>query len=895
MAPPLVVSLLVTAGSMVASYLMMPRITQTPTESGKLDDIRITGSEYGTYIPRIFGKARIGGNIIWSSGIKHQIFSYSSSGGKGVPSAPAERQHFYTTDVGVQFCRGPILEFERIWADVDLIADRVQTYRSLYEAEDAVLAGTAYIVDPDTSARNNKSVAGIGNQGSGTPGTVTFDLRTAATPDKPPSEDESEIREPISTYELYVKTDGTKEMILGFVYDLGTPPGVETSVSITPNDTDGEWQIFSIEAGGFPDELVLQNPTGPAPAVDAVKVHRRWYTGSNEAKYTAGITSGFKDPDLTYNEASLNAQGAFDYYPQTDVNGVINGTLTIGGIMRFYTGTSTQPQDNKHLQSLSQKYGNGSLWTPAYRDTVVMVLEGVQLNRGRLPNYTVELYNNYNDCNDILNQMCEDVGITSSQRDFSQTSAFSLIGYVENTKQSRRSHIENLERYFGFRIAEVDGKIISIVDDGEAEFVGPNTPPIINPDLLRSHSYGSQMPPSDFVVSIADPISVPKEIRFSIMNPLVEYQNETVGAAIEEGVSSNDAQDFTFPIVDSIEQAKRRAEFLLLKMHSEQQKISFDGMPELMKYTVGDLITLEIEGEYRVVRIEKKQAQMPLGIIKFEGVLTDNVYVGALATPSTELSPIGSDQLASIAFPRIGKAVPIISLPITDAERGKLGVYIGVGNAGVGTSLGTGLYREFGTDNFILQEFFDAPCVMGVTNGTLGTHATPATEDTVNTIDIDFYDAVSLESVTGADLDARPTLNLMRIGDEWVQFRTATLQTLPKQSVYGSRWRLSNLRRGRFGTTAAISTHGSGENAVMVTPSLYFLKLETADIGETVTLKAVAGGQTLDDVSPISFTFNPVSAYTVTNATDDRSFDADSTTIDELADVVATIIKDTNL
>ena len=80
-----------------------------------------------------------------------------------------------------------------------------------------------------------------------------------------------------------------------------------------------------------------------------------------------------------------------------------------------------------------------------------------------------------------------------------------------------------------------------------------------------------------------------------------------------------------------------------------------------------------------------------------------------------------------------------------------------------------------------------------------------------------------------------------------------------------------------------------------MTKALKFLPLEKADIGETVTLKALAGGQGLDDVSPVTFTFNPVSAYTVTNATDDRSFDADSTTIDELADVVATIIKDTNL
>jgi len=47
-------------------------------------------------------------------------------------------------------------------------------------------------------------------------------------------------------------------------------------------------------------------------------------------------------------------------------------------------------------------------------------------------------------------------------------------------------------------------------------------------------------------------------------------------------------------------------------------------------------------------------------------------------------------------------------------------------------------YREYGADNYVLQFYAEAPSVMGVTDGTLGTWATPATEDTVNTLDILF-------------------------------------------------------------------------------------------------------------------------------------------------------------
>ena len=893
----MLISLLLAGAQIGLSLIMAPRNRQTPTDSGKFDDVRVTGSEYGTFIPRVFGKARLGGNVVWSTGIDHRIVDVPSGGGKGIPQAPAQRQHFYFTDVGIQIARGEIVEFERVWADADLVVDRNARFRSLFEAEDGILAGTAFIVDPDDTARGGRSVEEIGNQGYGTPGTVRFILDGAVeTPDLPPSDDPDEEAQAWSRYEIFCKTtDGTKE----FEIVLDTE-AVQTILSVNPGNTEGEWRIFTLDVQGFHSDILFGNPTERAPDLDAVRVVREYRpTASAQGFNQVGSVTGFKDPDYIATEESLNTGGAFNFTPEPTNTGVVEGNLLYGGKLRFYLGTSTQPQDLKHIAYLEPRYptqGGGLANTPAYRDTVMAVFEGLYLKQGRVPNFTFEFYNNRDKCNDVLEAMCDDVGIGTGLRDFTQTDDFAFIGYVENTKQSRRSHIENLERYFGFRITEIDGKLTSIVDDGEARYnISTNTPPLISFDVLRSHLYGDAMPEQDYKLKLPDPVQLSREVRFSVLNPRLEYHNETVSAQIEEGVSSVDAQEFTFPIVDDMEQARRRAEFMLLKMHAEQQRIEFEAMPEMMRYAVGDLITLDIEGEKRVVRIEKKQAQMPMGVVKFEGVLTDNVYVTALDTPVSALTPLASDQLAAVSIPRTGKVVPIISLPITDAERGKLGVYAGVANAGVGASQGTALYREYGADNYILQQFYEAPSVMGVTDGTLGTHATPETEDTVNTLDILFYDDIPLESVTSGDLDDRPTLNLIRIGDEWVQFRTATKQTLDIQSPFRSKWRISNLRRGRFSTTGAIATHGASEDAVFVSKALRFIALEDADIGETVTFKAVAGGQTLDDVSPVSFTFNPPSRYTVTNSTDDRTFDADCTTVDELADVVATIIKDTKL
>lgn len=71
--PPLVISLLVAGGSMGLQYLFAPRVKQPPVDKGKLDDIRITGSDYGAFIPRAWGRMRVGGQLIFSSGITHTI------------------------------------------------------------------------------------------------------------------------------------------------------------------------------------------------------------------------------------------------------------------------------------------------------------------------------------------------------------------------------------------------------------------------------------------------------------------------------------------------------------------------------------------------------------------------------------------------------------------------------------------------------------------------------------------------------------------------------------------------------------------------------------------------------------------------------------------------------
>lgn len=83
--------------------------------SGKLEDLHVTGSGYGAMIPMVWGRARLGGNIIWATDLNDRI-----EGGKN------NRYHAYYANIAVAICRGPV-QVRRIWAEDLVIYDASQS------------------------------------------------------------------------------------------------------------------------------------------------------------------------------------------------------------------------------------------------------------------------------------------------------------------------------------------------------------------------------------------------------------------------------------------------------------------------------------------------------------------------------------------------------------------------------------------------------------------------------------------------------------------------------------------------------------------------------------------------------------------------------------------------
>jgi hypothetical protein len=130
-------------GAMIGGALFPSR--QGQQSLGRLSDLRVTGSQYGTAIPQVYGAFRLPGNIVWVKldskghglietkkkkgskllGTQHTVYSYSSS-------------------FAALICRGPI-GLRRIWGEdrtiFDLYADPPSAYTlRVYRGDENQLA-----------------------------------------------------------------------------------------------------------------------------------------------------------------------------------------------------------------------------------------------------------------------------------------------------------------------------------------------------------------------------------------------------------------------------------------------------------------------------------------------------------------------------------------------------------------------------------------------------------------------------------------------------------------------------------------------------------------------------------------------------------------------------------
>ena len=89
-------------------------------ETGKVDRFRLMQAGEGDAIAQVFGRMRVGGQVIWASDFQES--TTTSGGGKG--SAPGSKvtEYSYSVSLAVAVCEGEVTSIGRVWADGEEVA-----------------------------------------------------------------------------------------------------------------------------------------------------------------------------------------------------------------------------------------------------------------------------------------------------------------------------------------------------------------------------------------------------------------------------------------------------------------------------------------------------------------------------------------------------------------------------------------------------------------------------------------------------------------------------------------------------------------------------------------------------------------------------------------------------
>jgi hypothetical protein len=131
------------AGSFVDQALFGPSGQSRTFQGPRLSDLQVTASTEGAPIPRLYGRARLGGQVIWATDVEEEIVSTTDGGGSGKgrtssssgSSSVTRIEYRYYGNFAVGICEGPISGLGRVWADGQELDLAGVTYR-LYTGEE---------------------------------------------------------------------------------------------------------------------------------------------------------------------------------------------------------------------------------------------------------------------------------------------------------------------------------------------------------------------------------------------------------------------------------------------------------------------------------------------------------------------------------------------------------------------------------------------------------------------------------------------------------------------------------------------------------------------------------------------------------------------------------------
>ncbi|MEP5212648.1 baseplate multidomain protein megatron [Sulfitobacter pontiacus] len=93
-------------------------------ETGRVDRFRLSEASEGTPVSTVYGRMRVGGQVIWASDFLETTSTSGGGSGKGAPKQPTVTQYSYSISLAIAVCEGEVLDIPRVWADGEEVAPK---------------------------------------------------------------------------------------------------------------------------------------------------------------------------------------------------------------------------------------------------------------------------------------------------------------------------------------------------------------------------------------------------------------------------------------------------------------------------------------------------------------------------------------------------------------------------------------------------------------------------------------------------------------------------------------------------------------------------------------------------------------------------------------------------
>nr|WP_320142790.1 glycoside hydrolase/phage tail family protein [uncultured Cohaesibacter sp.] len=193
-------------------------------EGPSLSDLTVQSSTEGASIPRVYGRARLTGQVIWATNFIEEVSSRkhktgASKGGRG--ASTTETTYSYFANFAVGLCEGEIAYIGRVWANGSVLDLKDINYR-IYRGTDDQLPDS--LIEAKQGAENAPAYRGLAY--------VVFE--------KLPLEDFGN-RLPQLSFEVVRPIGALESQIRSVVMIPGSTEFGYDSVEVLRNDKEGEW------------------------------------------------------------------------------------------------------------------------------------------------------------------------------------------------------------------------------------------------------------------------------------------------------------------------------------------------------------------------------------------------------------------------------------------------------------------------------------------------------------------------------------------------------------------------------------------------------------------------------------------------------------------------------